>query len=200
MRDEILRDDPKTLWQNQPTGAFTMTLRLVRWKARELRAKTRKKQLAAAAGPLAVIFFYVFGIREFPGLAPLLHPLFALALVWSVVGLYVLSRGMWSPVMPGDAGISTGLAFCREEIERRRDLLGRRLLWSLAPLLLAIGTVILALAMVGTKEKGLFPNGLPFLILVALWIVGYFIVRAREQRELERELAELNDLEAENGQ
>ena len=125
----------------------------------------------------------------------MLHPLFAFALAWSLVGLYFLNRGMWSTVMPGDAGLSTGLEFCREEIERRRYLLRRVLLWSLGPVLLAIGTFVLALAMIGTKDRGLFPNGLPFLALVVAWIFGYFVMRAREQRELKREIDELNDLE-----
>jgi hypothetical protein len=64
--------------------------------------------------------------------------------------------------------------------------------------LLAIGTFIPALAMTGTKDRGLFPNGLPFLALVVVWILGYFVMRAREQRELKRELDELNDLEKDN--
>jgi hypothetical protein len=65
-----------------------------------------------------------------------LHPLCAFTLVWSLVGLYFLNRGTWSTVMPGVAGLSTGLEFCRGEIERRRYLLRRVLLWSLGPVLL----------------------------------------------------------------
>jgi hypothetical protein len=97
-----------------------------------------------------------------------------------------------------NSGCSTGLEFCRAEIERRRDLLRRVLLWSLGPVLLAIGTFILVLAMIGTKDRGLVPNGLPFLALVVVWILGYFVMRAREQRELTRELDELNGLEKDN--
>jgi len=125
----------------------------------------------------------------------MLHPLFSFALAWSLVGLYFLNRGMWSTVMPGDAGLSTGLEFCREEIERRRNLLRRVLLWSLSPVLMAIATFVLALAMVGTKDKGLFPNAVPFLALVVAWIMSYFVMRARELRELRREIDEWNDLE-----
>ena len=42
-----------------------MTLKLIRSKARELQAKTRRKLLGTVAGPLAAAFFYAFGIREF---------------------------------------------------------------------------------------------------------------------------------------
>jgi hypothetical protein len=198
MGDELPREEIKAIWQSQPTGTSTMTMKLIRSKARDLQAKTRRQLLGTVAAPLAAAFLYAFAIREFPALEHLLHPLFAFTLVWGLVGLYFLNRGMWSTVMPGDAGLSTGLEFCRGEIERRRHLLRRVLLWSLGPVLLAIGTFILALAMMGTKERGLFPNGLPFLALVVVWILGYFVMRAMEQRELKRELDELNVLERDN--
>ena len=198
MGDELPRDELKAIWQSQPTGTSTMTMKLIRSKARDLQAKTRRQLLGTVAVPIAAALLYAFGIREFPALEHVLHPLFAFTLVWSLVGLYFLNRGMWSTVMPEDAGLSTGLEFCRGEIERRRYLLRRVLLWSLGPVLLAVGTFILALAMIGTKDRGLFPNGLPFLALVVVWILGYFVMRVREQRELKRELDELNDLEKDN--
>jgi hypothetical protein len=198
MRDDLPGDGPKNIWLNQRTEAPTMTLKLIQQRSRDLRAKTRRKLLGTLAGPLAASLFCGFGMKEFAPLRQVLQPLFAFALAWSLAGLYFLNRGMWSAVMPGDAGLSTGLEFCRREIERQRDLLRRVLVWSFGPVLLAIGTFILALAMVGTRELGIFPNGLPFLILVVVWIVGYFIVRLREQRELQCELDELNDIGKEN--
>lgn len=192
MRDQLPGDEFKTTWQNQPTETSAMTLKLLRSKARELQAKTRRHLLGTLAGPVGTAFLFWFGIRAFPRFQPVLEPLFAFALVWSLVGFYFLNRGMRSAAMPGDAGVNTGLEFCRAEVERRRDLLRRVLLWSLAPLLLAIGTLIFALAEVGLR------NGLPFVTLVGLWIVGYFVLRFREQRELDREIDELNDLARDN--
>jgi hypothetical protein len=60
--------------------------------------------------------------------------------------------------------------------------------------MLVISTFVVALAMVSTKERGMFPNGLPFLALVVVWIVSWFVIRLREQRELQRELADLDEL------
>lgn len=199
MHNELPSEDFKAIWQSQPTGTFTITLKLIRSKARDLQAKTRRQLLGTLAGPLAAALFYAFGIREFPLLRNLLHPLFAFALAWSLIGLYFLNRGMWSTAMPGDAGLSTGLEVCRQEIERRRHVLRRVLLWSFGPELMAIGTFILALAMVGSGTRAIFPNGLPFLAVVVVWILGYFVMRVREQRELGREIDELNDLERDNG-
>jgi hypothetical protein len=199
MPNDIRGDDPKTIWQNQPTEPSAMTLEKIRQKVRQLHAKTRRQLLGTLAGPLVAAFFYAFAIRAFPSLQLAFNQLFAFALVWSLVGLYILNRGMWSVTMPGDAGLSTGLEFCRQEIDRRRHLLRRSLLWGFGPILLAIGTFILALATIAGKEKGLFPNGLPFLALVVVWIIGYFIIRLREQRELSREIDELDDIQRDNG-
>ncbi len=194
MIDELPGDGLKAIWHNQATETSTMTLRLIQMKARELQAQTRRKLLGTVVGPLAAALFYAFGLRQFPRLSNTLHPLFLLALLWSLCGLYFLNRAMWSPLMPGDAGLSTGLEFCRAELARRRQLLRRLLLWSLGPLLLTLATFILAVAMSGAGNQRLLPNGLPFLILVVLWIVAYFAMRAREQRELQREIEELEEM------
>jgi hypothetical protein len=195
MRDELPGDDAKIIWQNQPTETPTMNLKLIRSKARELRTKTRRQLLGTLAGPPVAAFLYAFGIREFPRLEYVLQPLFAFALGWSLTGLYFLNRGMWSTVVPADAGLSTGLEFCRQELERRHYLVRGFLLWSFGPMLLAIATFILGLAMIGSRDRGIFPNALPFLALVVVWIFGYVIKRMREQRELKREIDELNDIE-----
>jgi hypothetical protein len=198
MRDDLPENRSKAIWQSQPTEASKMTLIAIQQRSRELRAKTRKKLLGTLAGPLATAFFYAFGMKYFPALRQVLQPLFAIAIVWSLAGLFLLNRGTWSVVMPADAALSTGLEFCRQEIKRQRDLLRGLLLWSFGPVLLAIGTFIAGLAMVGTRDRGVFPNGLPFLILVVVWISGYFIVRLRDQRELQGEIDELNDIERQN--
>ena len=190
-----LGDDPRKVWQNQPTEISTMTLKLIRSKARELQSKTRRSLAGLTAGPLVAALMYAFWVREFPSQGYLLHTLFASALLWSLVGLYVLSRGMASMAFPENAGLSASVEFCRAEIERRRNLLRRVLVWSLGPILLALGTLILALAMIAAKDRRLFPNGLPFLIVLAAWAAGYFIKRACELRELKHEIDELNDLE-----
>jgi hypothetical protein len=198
MRDDLPGDGPRNVWLDQPTEKPTMTLRLIQQRSRALRTRTRKKLLGTLTGPLATGLVYAFGMREFATLRQLLQPLFAFAVAWSVVGLFFLNRRMWSAIAPPDVGVASGVEFCRIEIERQRDILRRVLLWSLGPLLLAIGTFVLALAMVGTRDQGIFPNGLPFLTLIVVWIVAYFVIRLREQRGLQRELDELSEIEREN--
>jgi hypothetical protein len=198
MRGELPGDGPKDIWLNQPTEKPTVTSKLIQQRSRNLRARTRRKLLGTLAGPLASSLFYAYGMKEFASLRQMLQPLFAIALAWSLAGLYFLNRGMWSAAMPEDAGFSTGLEFCRREVERQRDLVRRVLLWTFGPIMLTIGIFILALAIVSTRDRGLFPNGLPFLIAIVVWIFAYFTIRFREERELQREIDELNDVEDEN--
>jgi hypothetical protein len=189
-------NDTKTIWQNQPTEPSAMTLDKIRQKVRELHAKTRRQLWGTLTGPLVAAFFYVSGMKYFPSLQHVLQPLFALALVWSLTGVYFLSRGRWSAAAPEDAGFSAGLEFCRREIERQRDHLHRVVLWGFGPVVLAIGTFILALAMVA--GGGIFPKAMPLMTLIVVWIAAYFVIRMREQRGLQREIDRLNDIEREN--
>jgi hypothetical protein len=196
MRNDSPENDPRTIWQNQPTEPPVMTFEKIRQKVRELHAKTRRQLLGNLAVPFIVGFFYTLGVKQFPSLQQILRPLFAFALVWSLAGLYFLNRGKWSVAMPGDAGLNAGLESYRREIEWQRGYFRRVLLWGFGPILLAIGTFILAMAIV--SGKAIFPNAMPFMTLVAVWIAAYFVIRIRQQRELQREIDELNDYEREN--
>jgi len=128
---------------------------------------------------------------------------FAFAIAWSLAGQYFFNRGMWSAAPPEDAALSTGLESYRREVERRRYLFGRVLLWSFGPVVLAIATLIALIMSFGITNRGLSLQGtlrkmIPFLTLVVIWIVGVFVIRMREQRELRREIDQLNDIEKEN--
>ena len=158
--------------------------------------------MGTVAGPLAAGVFCAYGMKEFAGLRQVLQLPFACAIAWSLAGVYFLNRGLWTAqipeTQPGDAGLSTGLEFCRREIARQRDLVRRALVWSFGPIMLAIGTFVAALAEVSSRERGIFPNGLPFLILVVVWIVAWFAIRLREQRGLQSEIDELNAVDTKN--
>ena len=190
--------DARTIWMNQPTESPKVISKLIEQRSRELRARTRRKLVGTVVGPLAAGFYFAYCMMEFPALRHVLQPSFALATAWSLVGVYFLNRGMWSSGLAADIGINTGLEACRLEIERQRDLVRRFLAWSFGPVMLAVGTFVSALAMVSTRERGIFPNGLPFLILMAVWILLWFMIRLQEQRTLQREIDELKNIESEN--
>ena len=173
-----------------------MTLEKIRQKVRELHAKTRRQLLGSLAVPLIIIGFYGFGMKQFPAL----QPLFAFAIAWSLAGLYFMNRGMWSATLPEDVALNTGLESYRREVERRRYISGRFLLWSFGPLVLSIAALIPLILSFGMRNRGMLLNGalrttIPFLVVVAIWLVSVFVIRLRDQRELQREIDELNDTE-----
>jgi hypothetical protein len=193
MPNDLPNGDPKHVWQNQPTERPSMTLKLIQSRARQLHAKTRTKWIGTLAGPLLVLLLCAFWIRT--PLRQVLGPLGAFAFVWSLIGLYSLNRGIPGE-MPGDAGLSTGLAFCRRELDWQRDLGRRTLLWLFGPVMMAIGTFIFGLLIVN-RGRSLSPI-LPFLIIVLLWIVAFLMIRFWVLRQLQYEVEELNDLESDN--
>jgi len=188
-------NSPQEIWQNQSAERNAMTLKLIQLKARELRARTRKKLLGMVVGPLLVALVFGFAIREFPAQRAMLEPFFTFALVWSLAGVYFLKRGMRSTTMPADAGLAGGLQFCLGELQRQRRLVQQSLLWSFGPLALAIGAFIYGLALTG---RGFFPKALPFVALVVIWICLYFVIRWHEQRGLQNEIDELRQFEGGN--
>jgi predicted lysophospholipase L1 biosynthesis ABC-type transport system permease subunit len=183
-------NSPQEIWQNQSAERNTMTLKLIEWKARELRAKTRKKLLGTLVCPLAIGLLYGFAAHR-----GMLAPFFICALIWSFAGLYFLNRGMRAATMPADAGLAGGLQFCLGELQRQRRLVQQSLLWSFGPLALAIGAFIYGLALTG---RGFFPKALPFVALVVIWICLYFVIRWHEQRGLQNEIDELRQFEGGN--
>jgi hypothetical protein len=177
-----------------------MTLEKIRQKTQELHAKTRRQVIGNLIVPLAVFAFYGYGIAKFPN--PVLRTVFACAIAWSLAGQYFLNRGMWSAMLPGDAALSTGIESYRREVERQRSLFGRFMLWGFGPVVFAIATLIVLILSLGIGSGMLLKGALlkmsPFLTLMAIWIVSFFVIRMRAQRQLQREIDELNEIERAN--
>ena len=167
-----------------------MSLALLQRKAQQLRAQKRQRVIGSFVAPAAVAFFYVFCIKLFPHLQQTAHFLFAFALAWSAAGAYFLTRGLSLGEIPQDAGFATGLEFCRGEIKRQLGYFRHALLWSFGPIIVAMGILVTAIA----ARVPLFPAGAPFLTVAVVWMAAYLFIRARQQRDLVRELDELNEI------
>jgi hypothetical protein len=200
MANDSSGNDPRTIWQNQLTEASAMTLEKIQEKVRQLHAKTRRQMLGNLVVPLVVSALCGFGMKQFPH--PGLRSLFALSITWSLAGLYFLNRGMWSAMLPEEAALSTGLESYRREVERRRSLTGRVLLWGFGPVVFAVATLIVLILTLGTGSGMRLQEALlkmtPFLSLLAVWFGGFFVIRMRQQRELQREIEELKRIETAN--
>ena len=192
MRNDSSPNDPREIWQDQPTELSIMTLEKIRQKTQELHAKTRRRLLGGIAVPLGVAAISGFGIAWFDG--PLVRTVFALAIAWSVAGQYFANRGMWSATSPGDAAVSPGIESYRREVERRRYLSARFLLWYFGPMVLALAVLLAPLLSLGIR-RGMLLNMIPFLTLLVIWLVSVFVMRLRDRRELQREIDELDEIE-----
>lgn len=161
-----------------------MTMEKIEQKARELKTKTRRNLVGNIAFATVASGLYAFAMTQFPEM----RVPFTLAIAWTAAGAYFLHRGMRSATLPGDAAWSTGMELYRDEVNQRRMLIRGALWWSFAPAMLAIGTFLVALS----KKGDIFRKAMPFMALVAVWVVAYFVIRMREQGKLRREIDELN--------
>jgi hypothetical protein len=194
MPDEPSMNDPGAMWRNQPTEKSSMTMEMIQRKTSELHAKTRKELLLGIGVSAAVAAIAACGIAwvDHAGV----RALFVLGVLWSVAGQYFLNRGMWSAPTE-DAGSITGLASYRREVERRRRIATGFLLWRFGPAAFAIAVLIASILGIAMGQ-GRVLSMVPFLVCVAVWIVGVFIIRARDLRNLRREIDELTAIEKAN--
>lgn len=180
------------LWQNQPQQGTAMTLKLIRQRAQDLRARNRREtfgNLATIPITVAISWFGFLHTREVG-----FRSAFVLAAVWAALGQYLLYRGMWVPVSPERSALMAGLEFYRREIERRRNLVGRFLEWSFGPIILSIGALIVLLTGMA-RTIGRYEAALPFSVAVVIWIVAMIVIRSHHQRELKREIEQLKEIE-----
>lgn len=185
-------NEPKKLWQNQPREETTMTLKLIRQRAEDLRARNRRELFGNIATIPLVIAISWFGFLHTHDLG--FRSAFVVSIVWVVLGQYLNHRSMWVATPPERSALMTGVEFYRREIDRRRNLLGRFLQWTLGPVILCVGSLILLLTGMA-RSVGKSGAALPFTILGVIWVVAVFVLRSRNQRELKREIDQLNEIE-----
>ena len=192
MATEPPSHDPLNIWQNQPTEPTNMNLEEIRRKVRELQHKVQRKQLLNAASVLVMCGLCVWGIVA--SYFTWQRVGFALAAIWMLLTLLPWLRKK-GPIGPGEeAGSSTGIEFCRSELELRRNQLRRPWRWFLGPILLGIGTFLLAPLAAVIRHPGMAVNMLPFLVLLAFWVLFFFRQMSKELREIQRDIDELNAL------
>ena len=196
MQDEAPGNDPKKLWQNQATEPSSMTLLLVQKKTRELHRKTRGELLKSISGPLIAGLMGGFGIRFSD---PVMQPVFGLAIIWSMAGMYFLYRGLWSAEIPEDTALSASLKSYRREVERMRTFFSLVLRWNLGPVLLVLAAGITLAVRKGILNRTTLPNSAPFLILLTLWLGAMVVIRIRQRLDLQREIEVLDEIERLNG-
>jgi hypothetical protein len=193
MPNESSANDPKTIWQSQPTEPSKMTLVMIRHKTQQLHAQTRRDRFAEIAASVIMIGFYGCGIWWIHAAA--LRAIFALAIAWTLAGQSFVDRRSLSDASQLEVPLSTSLESYRREVERRRDLSSRFLLWSFGPGILALGAFCAYLL---AWTHGFVRSTAPFFTLLGLWFVLLFFQKMRQKRDLQREIDQLNEVERSN--
>jgi hypothetical protein len=193
MPDEFPPNDPKQIWQNQPTEAMQMSLEEIRRKAHQFHAKGRWKALTAIVGGL--VLCGVFAGTSAKAQYTVLRIGWAVLSLWGLYGAYQAYKWIWPSNLAEDATVVTSLDFYRRELERRRDYVLH--IWRRSGLWLCfvgLALVILPALIAALKTPRLLLNAVPFFVLLTVWFVSFFSIRKRDRRNLQREIDELNAL------
>lgn len=207
MPNEFPMNDPQSVWQNQRTEPLRMSANDLRRKALEAQSKARFTVLfTIIIGIMSCVVFAWSFAKSNAALARMGYGLVSLCMIYAAYHVY---KWTWPGNLPEGAPINTCLEFYRRALEKQRDY-GHRWRRSGLPALTLLGVVMAA---VGTGARNAPPrwllalgankhpllNGLPFFLLLAIWLVAFLILRKKQgPKTLQREIEELRALEREN--
>ena len=190
MANEPSSHDPLNIWQNQPTEERKMSVEEIRRRVGEIHHKVRRQRLLLLASTLVMIGFCVWGMVA--AYFTLQRVGFALAAIW-----FLLTQHPWikaSSDEPADMATSTGIEYCRRQLELRRKQLRQPWRWYLGPVLLGIVSFLLGPVGAVMQNPRLAPNMAPFLILVGFWVFFFFRQINRDLQTIQHDIDDLNAL------
>jgi FtsH-binding integral membrane protein len=194
MQDEFSANDPKKIWQDQPTEAIKMSLDEIRRKAHKLQTKSRMAALLTIVIGFVLCVWFARACAGTQDVVPRIG--LGMLSLWGLYAAYQAYKWIWPGTLAADAAFGTSLDFYRSELERRRDYI--RHVWRRAGLTFCFAGVALFIipALIGVlRTPRLLVNLVPFFVLLAIWLVVFFSMRKRQNRKLQQEIDELKALE-----
>jgi hypothetical protein len=182
--------DPRSIWQNQKTEPVNMSLQLIRRQARKFQTASRMRVLTLCAMALLLFVAGVWGLAKTHETVPRVG--WGLLIAWALYVPYQAHKRIWPRKFAGDAPLTTCVQFYRTELMRRRDYLLHVWRWFLGPLFVGIGVIVVPAVIKALGNPQLLLKAAPFFTLLAIWLVIFFPLRRREQRELQEEIDELD--------
>lgn len=195
--DESPMNDPRKIWQDQPTEAMKMSLDEIRRRAQKLQAKNRISALVTIVIGFVLCVWFARACAGTQDAVPRIG--LGMLSLWGLYAAYQAYKWIWPGRLAANATFSTSLDFYRWELERRRDY--ARHIWRRAGLTFCFAGIALFIipALIGVlKTPRLLVNLVPFFVLLVIWLVVFFSLRRRNQRQLQREIDDLKMLETEN--
>lgn len=197
MANEFPTNDPRNVWQNQPTEAFKMSAEQLRLKAQQRQSKARFEAITQITIGLVLCIFFA---RAIPATRELVSRLgFVVLSVWSLYLAYQAYRWIWPGRVKQQAAASVTVESYRAELEKRRDYALN--IWQRAGLTFCFLGIALVLGPTVVRSLAvprLLWNVVPVLVLLIIWLAVFFPTRRRRQQKLRREIEELKGLERES--
>jgi hypothetical protein len=111
---------------------------------------------------------------------------YAVGAVYAIAGAMIIHRGMWTESMAGDAGVTTGIEFCRKELERHRALFSRTLVWVSGPLIFVVGAylvpaIVASIRAHPNESPKILVKTIPFFALMGIWVIAFIFIRMKQR-------------------
>jgi hypothetical protein len=188
-------NDPRNIWQNQPTEPFKMSADELRRKAQQRQKKSRFEAVYSIIIGLTLLVFFAWNFTKVHEMVPRIG--FGVLSLWCVYFTYQAYKWIWTGRLAQDATLNTTLQCYRGELEKRRDF--GRYVWSkVAFVFLGVAMIMGPVLIESLKAPRLLLNAVPFFVLLAIWFAIFPIMRKRQQQQLQQELEELRVFEREN--
>jgi hypothetical protein len=182
-------NDPQTIWQNQNTEEIKVSLAYFRQRAEHQRTKNIRAVVATYLVYLGTIVVIAIISWRSPNLTSLVGcGLLTIGLLYAIAQRH---KHLWPSPPASDASPDSGLVAYRHELLRSQSD-QRNALRMLAPLL--PGAIVFAypgvapLVHAASANPAVLINGIPFLVLLAAWLVLFPVMRNRRMKEIQREL------------
>lgn len=206
MPSEFPVNDPRNVWQKQPTEAFKMSADQLRLKAQKRQKGVRSQVLRDAIIGLGLSVFFAWGLVKVQHVWwGLDHPLslwstrmgLGLLSLWGLAVPFLVSKWVWPARLAPDAPLNTTLQWYRSQLEKGLDF-ERRVWLLLAPCFLGIALVIVpALISSLGNPREFLQNSSP-LFAFAIWLPIFLYLRKRRRGRRQQEIEQLRAFEREN--
>jgi hypothetical protein len=196
MPSEFPTNDPRDIWQNQPTEPFKMSTEEIRRKAQQHWRTARVKSLAVMIIGIYLSLCFAWTFTRVHEVVPRIG--WGLLSFWGIYLAYQAYRWVWPGRLMSDAAASTSLEFYRSELERQRDF--NQYAWGRAGLTFCFLGLALALVpplIKSLEHPRLLLNFLPFLVLLIIWVASFPYIRKQKRQKLQQEIEQLRALERE---
>lgn len=204
MPNDRTPDDMRSIWQSQRKEPSSVSLELIRRKARRLEEAVHQRVVTTYVIALIIVLIALYISWQ---VDEIFFRMGAGALILLAVSLiYQTGKAVSPGRLPLDATLSVNLNFYRQELERQISYLraGRNTIW---PVLLSAAFFLTpfvrgAMGKPGmrgfdSRESMYFLLGItaPFLTVTVVWVGSVFVAVGRKISAVQREIDELDTLQ-----